>query len=291
MMLFRGSLACALLAAACFAAPACAQDPSRYQFPGTLDVPFVPTNQPAVEAMLRIANVGPDDTVIDLGSGDGRIAITAARVFGARALGVDLDPQRIREANENRRGLPPAVAERVTFRQQNIFDTPLAEATVVTLYLLPTVNLQLRGRLFEQLKPGTRVVSHDFHMDDWRADITASVRGAGSTIYYWVIPAMAAGKWEFTVADPKGTRRHEAVIKQAFQEITVSMLDGGRTVNLFDSRLDGERLTFVWVDDVDYTRRWRYEGRVTGDTIEGLVRGEGSLPREPYPFRAVRAAK
>jgi SAM-dependent methyltransferase len=267
--------------------PVFAQQPARLQFPESLDVPYVPTNQPAVEAMLRIANVGPNDVLIDLGSGDGRIAITAAR-YGARALGVDLDPQRLKEANENLRGLPSAVTDRVSFRQQNIFETPLSDATVVTMYLLPRVNLLLRPRLLKELKPGTRVVSHDFHMEEWRADITASVRGSGSTIYYWVIPAQVAGRWDFTIADPKGERRYSGEIKQAFQEVTLTLQDRGGPANTFDTRVDGERFSFVWIDELDYNKRWRFEGRVAGDTIEGAVRGEGSAPREPVPFRARR---
>ena len=287
----RHVLACALLALAAAAPPLCAQQPSPLQFPGSLDVPYVPTNQPAVDAMLRIANAGPNDILIDLGSGDGRIAITAARTYGARALGVDLDPQRIKEANDNLRGLPPGVAERVTFRQQNIFDTPLADATVVTMYLLPRVNLQLRPRLLKELKPGTRVVSHDFHMEEWRADITASVRGSGSTIYYWVIPADVAGQWEFTVADAAGPRRSTAEIKQEFQAVAMTMFDRGRPANTFDSRIDGDRFSFIWIDELDYQKRWRYEGRVAGDVIEGTVRGEGTSPREPLAFRARRVSR
>jgi ubiquinone/menaquinone biosynthesis C-methylase UbiE len=275
------------LLAVAVALPVSAQQPARLQFPESLDVPYVPTNQPAVEAMLRIANVGPNDVLIDLGSGDGRIAITAAR-YGARALGVDLDPQRLKEANENLRGLPPAVTDRVSFRQQNIFETPLSDATVVTMYLLPRVNLLLRPRLLKELKPGTRVVSHDFHMEEWRADITASVRGSGSTIYYWVIPAQVAGRWDFAVADPKGERRYSGEIKQAFQEVTLTLQDRGGPANTFDTRVDGERFSFVWIDELDYNKRWRFEGRVAGDTIEGAVRGEGSAPREPVPFRARR---
>jgi len=288
MKLLRWSAILPWLLALTAVLPVSAQQPPRLQFPESLDVPYVPTNQPAVEAMLRVANVGPNDVLIDLGSGDGRIAITAARVHGARALGVDLDPQRLKEAAENLRGLPPAVAERVTFRQQNIFETPLAEATVVTMYLLPRVNLLLRPRLFKELKPGTRVVSHDFHMEEWRADITASVRGSGSTLYYWVIPAQVAGRWNFTIADPKGERRYPGEIKQAFQEVTLTLQDKGRPANTFDTRLDGDRFSFVWIDEVDYNKRWRFEGRVAGEAIEGTVRGEGSSPREPVPFRARR---
>ncbi|MBI3936488.1 MAG: methyltransferase domain-containing protein, partial [Betaproteobacteria bacterium] len=122
--------------------PAAAQ--SRYQYPDNLDVPFVPTNQPTVEAMLRIANVGPGDFVIDLGSGDGRILITAARERGARGFGVDLDPRRVEESLENARAA--GVADRVNFHRRNLFDTSIADATVVTMYLLPRVNLALRPR-------------------------------------------------------------------------------------------------------------------------------------------------
>ncbi|MGH8617862.1 MAG: SAM-dependent methyltransferase [Burkholderiales bacterium] len=285
-------LACASLALVAAAPPLSAQQPLPLQYPASLDVPYVPTNQPAVEAMLRIANVGPGDTLIDLGSGDGRIAITAARNYGARALGVDLDPQRIKEANDNLRGLPPGVAERVSFRQQNIFETPLKDATVVTMYLLPRVNLQLRPRLLKELKPGTRVVSHDFHMEEWRADITASVRGSGSTIYYWVIPADVAGQWEFSVADGAGfPRRTTAEIKQEFQAVAMTVFDRGRPANTFDSRVDGDRFSFLWIDELDYNQRWRYEGRVAGDVMEGTVRGEGSAPREPVAFRARRTSR
>ena len=149
--------AIALLAAL----PAAAQ---QFQFSNNLDVPYVPTNQPTVEAMLRIANVGPGDFVVDLGSGDGRIVITAAKLFGARGFGVDLDPQRIKESLENAK--VAGVGERALFYQRNVFDTKFGDATVVTMYLLPSVNLKLRPQLLAELKPGTRVVAHDFDMGE-----------------------------------------------------------------------------------------------------------------------------
>jgi SAM-dependent methyltransferase len=148
------------------------------------DVPYVPTPEAVVEAMLKVANVTKDDVVYDLGSGDGRIVITAAQKYGARGLGVDINPERIAEANANAQ--KAGVTDRVKFVQQDLFKTDLSEATVVTLYLLPEVNAKLRPQLFKQLKPGTRVVSHAFDMGDWKPEQTLNVDG--KTVYYWVIP-------------------------------------------------------------------------------------------------------
>ena len=148
------------------------------------DVPFVPTPERVVDRMLQIAKVGPGDVVYDLGSGDGRIVIAAARNYGARGVGIDIDPQRIKEARDNARRA--GVADRVEFREGNLFTSNISEATVVTLYLLSSVNLQLRPKLLTELRPGTRVVSHAFHMGDWRPAATEQV--GSSTLYYWVIP-------------------------------------------------------------------------------------------------------
>lgn len=155
-----------------------------------LEVPYVPTPRPVVAAMLDLAGVGPEDYVIDLGSGDGRIAIMAAQ-RGARALGVDLDPQRIAEAGAAAR--LARVETRALFRRQDLFDTPLREASVVTMYLLPQVNLRLRPRLLTELRPGTRIVSHAFAMGDWRPDEHREVNAAN--IYLWIVPAAAEGSW------------------------------------------------------------------------------------------------
>jgi SAM-dependent methyltransferase len=148
-----------------------------------LDVPYVPTPPEVVNAMLRVANVSKDDLLYDLGSGDGRIPITAAKKFGTRGVGIDIDPQRIQEANANAR--KEGVSDRVKFMQQDLFKTDLNSATVITLYLLPEVNLRLRPRLL-QLKPGTRIVSHAFDMGDWKPEKVLQV--SGRTIYYWVVP-------------------------------------------------------------------------------------------------------
>ncbi len=150
----------------------------------TPDVPYVPTPQTVVDEMLKIAAVTKDDVVYDLGSGDGRIVITAAKKYGARGVGVDISSERVEEANANAR--EAGVTDRVRFMQQDLFQTDIKEATVVTLYLLPDVNLRLRPKLLSDLKPGTRVVSHSFDMGDWKPDKTVEVDGR--SIYYWIIP-------------------------------------------------------------------------------------------------------
>ncbi|MGH9834210.1 MAG: SAM-dependent methyltransferase [Blastocatellia bacterium] len=153
------------------------------------EVPYVPTPDKVVEEMLRLANVGKNDVVYDLGCGDGRIVITAALKYGARGVGVDIDAERIKESNENAR--KAGVTDRVKFLQQDLFETNFSEATVVTLYLLPDVNLKLRPKLLSELKPGTRIVSHAFDMGDWKPEKVVKVPGNDRerTIYYWVVPA------------------------------------------------------------------------------------------------------
>lgn len=149
-----------------------------------LDVPYVPTPQIVAEQMLAIANVNKNDVLYDLGSGDGRIVITAAQKYGTRGVGIDINPERIKEANNNAR--QAGVTDLVEFRQQDLFQSDLSEATVVTLYLLPEVNLRLRPKLLKELKPGTRIVSHAFDMGDWQPQRVEQLNG--STIYYWVVP-------------------------------------------------------------------------------------------------------
>lgn len=147
-----------------------------------LDVPYFPTPQPAVEKMLEMAEIKSGDFLIDLGSGDGRIPITAAKRYGIRALGVDLDPARVIQANEGAK--QERVSDKVAFREQDLFDTDLSEATVITMFLLGSVNLKLRPRLMA-LKPGTRILSYGWSMDDWEPDRTEMVDG--KPVYLWVV--------------------------------------------------------------------------------------------------------
>jgi SAM-dependent methyltransferase len=170
------------------AAPASAQAPAPANPQAPLrepDVIYVPTPDYVVEAMLKMANVTASDVVYDLGSGDGRIPITAAQKYGARAVGIDINPQRIKEANENLAKAGPGVADKVRFLNQDLFETDLSQATVITLYLLPSLNQKLMPKL-KQLKPGTRIVSHSFDMGTtWPPEKTEDVRGR--VIYYWTI--------------------------------------------------------------------------------------------------------
>lgn len=149
-----------------------------------LDVPYVPTNQKVVDAMLELAGVSDNDVVYDLGCGDGRIVITAAKKYGASGRGIDIDPERIREARENAR--QAGVEDQVEFVEADLFESDFSEASVVTLYLLSSVNMKLRPILLKQLKPGTRIVSHAFDMGDWEPEETRTIDGA--RIYLWTVP-------------------------------------------------------------------------------------------------------
>jgi SAM-dependent methyltransferase len=243
------------------------------------DVPYVPTPQVVVEEMLRIAQVRPDDYVIDLGCGDGRIPVTAASHFGARALGVDIDPGRIAESHANAKAA--RVTGRVEFVSGNLFDLDLSRASVVTMYLLPDINLKLRPKLLATLKPGTRVVSHAFPMGDWKPDRLVMVQ---RNIYYWVVPAQVAGRWKLEADLPGvGMRSYELEVRQKYQEIEPFAKTEQRNYAVWEPRLEGAAISFVIVDgDLAH----RYEGQVNGKTMEGLVRtGAGSAEVET-PFRA-----
>jgi len=181
----RNRLWLVLFLAALFVAGPGAAHAQAQKAPRTPDVIYVPTPQEVVEDMLRLVNVKKGDVLYDLGSGDGRIPITAAKLYGVRAVGIDIDPQRIAEAQENAK--KAGVTHLVEFRQADLFMSDFREATVITLYLLPELNVKLRPRLLAELKPGTRIVSHQFDMGDWRSE--KKLEAAGRTIYFWTIPA------------------------------------------------------------------------------------------------------
>ncbi|MGH7331163.1 MAG: SAM-dependent methyltransferase [Candidatus Rokuibacteriota bacterium] len=189
MFRLRTVVALLTLALISVAAAAGAQAPVETK---PLDVPYVPTKEPIVERMLRMAKVKPGDVLYDLGCGDGRIVIAAAKRFGIRGVGIDIDPQRIAEAEENAR--QAGVADRVKFIQGDLFEAAIQDATVVTLYLLPEVNLKLRPKLLSDLRPGTRIVSHNYDMGDWKPEQTVklTVDGTEHVVYAWTIPKRAA---------------------------------------------------------------------------------------------------
>ncbi|MDX1983773.1 MAG: methyltransferase domain-containing protein [Bryobacteraceae bacterium] len=163
--------------------PAAVFAPAQFE-EGKGDVPYVPTPEQIVDEMLKLAGVKPSDVVYDLGCGDGRIVVRAARQFGARGVGIDIDPGRIREANERARA--EGIADRVRFIEQDLFLADISEATVVTLYLLTTVNKRLRPKLLADLKPGARVVSHQFDMEDWKP--AKKIVKNGRVLYLWIVP-------------------------------------------------------------------------------------------------------
>ena len=250
------------------------------------DVPYVPTPPVVVEEMLRLAAVGPGDFVMDLGSGDGRILIAAARKFGARGIGVDLDPERIEESVYNAQ--LAGVSERVTFQQQDLFKFDISQATVVTMYLLPSVNRKLRPRLLKELKPGTRIVSHDFDLEDWQPDQKSTVR---KNVFLWIVPAQVEGRWRASVALPAGERSYEIEIKQKFQELDGLVRYDKKISGLWNARLSGDRISFVVVDDSGPVESNLYfDGRVAGDAIEGVIRRGIGSDQQQIKWRASRIA-
>lgn len=236
--------------------------------PDELDVPYVPTPESVVEKMLDMAAVTGSDLVYDLGCGDGRIVIAAAKERGARGVGIDLDPERIRESKENAR--EARVTDRVMFVRQDLYNTDLRDATVVTLYLLPSVNLEIRPKLFKELKPGTRVVSHDFDMGEWTADQIAEVDG--SMVYFWVMPANVSGTWKWTMPGSAGKERFVLKLEQEFQNARGTLTSGSSEMPVHDVRISGDQVSFT-VDQAAGGKAAgvRYEGRVNGDTIQGVI--------------------
>jgi hypothetical protein len=250
------------------------------------DVPFVPSPQVVVDEMLRVAAVGPQDFVVDLGSGDGRILITAAKKFGARGMGVELDSNLVIQSEEAAR--QAGVTDRVKFLQQDLFKTDLSAASVVTMYLLPGVNLRLRPKLLE-LKPGTRIVAHDFPLGEWRPDRQTTIR---KNVYLWIVPARVAGTWSMRVEVPQGARELEIELRQRYQEIDGFAREKGQLQQpLWEAKLVGERVSFVVVDSVDrdFEASFYFEGRATGGVMEGEYRRGVGDNQTRGRWRAVRA--
>jgi SAM-dependent methyltransferase len=245
-------LAASLVAAWCvLSGPAFAQDG---QDKPKLDVIYVPTPQEVVDRMLEMAQVKAGDFVIDLGCGDGRNVITAAQKYGARGFGVDIDPERIKEANENAE--KAGVKDKVEFRIANLFETKISDANVMMMYLLSTINLKLRPRILDELNPGSRIVSHAFDMGDWKPDQRDTV--GYRNVYMWVVPAKVEGKWNVTTGEGKTISLD---LKQKFQEVEGTATVDGKAAPIRDGRLKGEEITFT-LDSTTFT------GKVEGNTIK-----------------------
>lgn len=220
---------------------------------------YVPTPQNVVDKMLEVAKVTKDDYVFDLGSGDGRIPITAAARYGARGFGVDINPKLIAEARANAK--IAGVSNLVEFRQQDLFKTSVREATVVGLYLFVWANVKLRPRLVSELRPGSRIVAHDFPIgDDWKPDIEEDVENR--TVYLWYVPAQVAGRWEIS-GGPQGL---SVLLQQRFQMIEGTATVNGRSVPLQNARLRGDAIEFTVA--LDGGKPMLFRGRVNGNKIE-----------------------
>jgi SAM-dependent methyltransferase len=256
--------------------PAVAQ--SQLVAPRLPDVIYVPTPQPVVDAMLKMANVQAGEMVYDLGCGDGRAVITAARDFGARGIGVDIDPERIQESLAN--AVSAGVADRVEFKQEDLFQMRFSDADVLFLYLLPALNLRLRPRILDELRPGTRVVSHAFTMGDWEHDEKAVVNS--KTIFFWRVPAKVAGTWKVSLP---GGEEGTLSLTQEFQNVKGTLKTKDKTHPLVNARLAGTKLTFDFAQSKDSGQA---NAEITGDRFTGTLRRGSAGREEPWSGQLMR---
>lgn len=253
-------------AVASIAAGAAAQDKKEFQpqiGQQGKDVIWVPTPDEIVERMLRMAQTTASDYVMDLGAGDGRIAIAAAKKFGARSTGIEYNPDMVRLAQRNAE--KEGVAGKAKFMQADIFATDFSQASVLTMYLLPNLNLKLRPTILT-MKPGTRVVSHSFNMEDWKPDETSSVDGRNA--YLWIVPANVGGAWKATF----NNQSYDVNFDQRYQNIEGTIRLGTLSAGLREAQLNGPGIRFAFVDNSGM--RHQFTGRVTGARMEGSVRSD-----------------
>ena len=247
------------------------------------DVIWIPTPDRLVQRMLQLAQVRSDDYVVDLGSGDGKIVLAAARDHSARALGVEYNPDMVGLARREAERI--GVSDRAQFSQADIFATDFRDATVVTMYLLPRLNLRLRQTLLA-MRPGTRVVSHAWSMGNWQPDETSWI--ASTPVHLWVVPANAGGQW--TVSFRQGTATVEAplTLSQTYQRLSGAKVEIDGIANTVRAlRLDGDRIRFAFTDGTGTLRD--FDGRIAGDRITGQVAGTGGATT-PFSARRVGAA-
>jgi SAM-dependent methyltransferase len=258
----------------------------------TLDVPYVPTPGEVVEAMLAMAEVSKDDVLYDLGCGDGRIVITAAKIYGARGVGIDLDPQRIKECHENAR--TAGVEEHVQFFLTDLFEAEFSEASVVALYLLTENNIKLRPKLLKELNPGSRIVSHDFDMGAWKADREILIEDEWEihAVYFWIVPANVTGTWTWSMPTESRNKKFTLNLEQSFQYVSGEAFENKelRPVSITGGKIIGNTLAFTMERKKGKSsERLIFEGQVQGHSIVGTVKTEGSddskkwkAKRNPY---------
>jgi len=257
-----------------------------------LDVPYVPTKFPVVDEMLKMAGVQATDVLYDLGCGDGRIVIGAAQKYGARGVGIDLDPERIRESESN--AAKAGVSDKVRFATGDLFAADFHEATVVSLYLLTAVNIRLRPLLFKELRPGTRVVSHNFGMDRWLPDASSEVDvdGVRHDVFLWVIPANASGDWSWTMrldGKPVTVRLNLA---QRYQYATgKARLGRAETeIEVKDAKIQGDLVRFSFETSIGgKSTLLAFEGKLAGNSINGTIRSTIEGQAKAWTWKASRA--
>jgi SAM-dependent methyltransferase len=242
------------------------------------DVIWVPTPEFLVERMLQMAQVGPNDLVVDLGSGDGRTVIAAAKKFHANAVGIEFNSDMV--ALSRRNAQKEGVSADAKFIEADIFASDYHKATVITMYLLPDLNLRLRPKLLE-MKPGTRLVSHQFTMGEWQPDETSNFDGRSA--YYWIVPAKVGGDWKLSYGGQKAKIERVLNLKQVFQKVEGAIVSGTARLGLRDLRLRGDRFEFSFVDDRGAL--CEFSGRVARNTIAGSMRIAG---KPAGAFRAER---
>jgi hypothetical protein len=261
---FTARIAALLATGLLFALPAAAQKTYEPQIgQAGKDVIWVPTPDEVVDRMLRMAQVGPNDLVFDLGAGDGKIAIAAAKKFGARSVGIEYNPDMAKYAQGNVE--KAGVTGKARIVNGDIFATDFTQATVITMYLLPALNLKLRPQILS-MRPGTRVVSHSFTMDDWEPDEISIMDGRRA--YFWVVPANVNGSWALDTGGDKA----EIAFEQRFQKIDGAVGLGHTLGGLRGARLSGFNISFAYVDDSGVRRD--YSGRITAGRMEGGFRAD-----------------
>jgi trans-aconitate methyltransferase len=239
--------------------------------PPLRDVPYVPTDDAVVPAILRLAKVSASDVIYDLGCGDGRIVIAAARRFGAKGVGIDIDPDRIIECRENAKRAN--VTDRVEFLQTSFFEVDLSSASIVTLYLLPSLNIRLRPKLLSELKPGSCVISNHFDMADWQPDEIVPTHHRN--LHRWMVPAWIAGEWHCTVNDPAGRRRITLHLERNYQIVTGKASVAGRDAMIGHGKITGDLLTFRLVEWGRGGQIMRYRAKVENSQLRGHCWPEG----------------
>jgi hypothetical protein len=284
-----------LLAAAVFALVCGACATAQDDLPRTAG-PYVPTPQVIVDRMLQMAQVGPKDFVIDLGSGDGRLVRTAAKTYGASGFGVDIDAELVERSNAaaQREG----IAARAVFHQQDIFRADIRKATVVTLYVLPEMMVSLRPKVLSELKPGTRIVSHDYHFREWLPDNRVSfdapekkeaVGFSSVSIYLWIVPANVGGRWRLEVADGKLSAPVTLEFRQLFQNVNGTAQVGSRSTDLASVKLRADSLEFGLDGGArPGGDRYTYRGKVVGETMQGQVAWGVGATAKRYNWKATR---